>query len=65
MARKNKNGKYVSPTIQNEMITAFTKSVMREIASNIKHAFYYLIMADKVTDSSNKEKTFILLLFYR
>ena len=29
---------------------------MRAIASAIQHAFYYAIMADEVTDSSNKEQ---------
>ena len=51
-----KTDKYVSPTMQNVSINVFAKSVMRDIAYTIQHAFYYTIIADEVTDSSNKEQ---------
>jgi hypothetical protein len=52
---ERKKDKYVSPQIQNEILGVMGTTVLREIAAAIQHAQYFALMADEVTDSSNKE----------
>ena len=53
---ERKKDKYVSPQIQNEILGVMGTTVLREIAAAIQHAQYFALMADEVTDSSNKEQ---------
>ena len=53
--------KYNSPQIQNELIQIMANSIVRKIAGAIKDARYYSLMADEVTDSSNREQVAICL----
>ena len=56
-----KKDKYVSPQIQNEILSVMGTTVLREIASTIRCAQYFALMVDEVTDSSNKEQVLICL----
>ena len=49
-----KTSKYTSAQIQNEILSIMGSSVVRDIAAKIQSAKYFSIMADEVTDSSNK-----------
>ena len=51
-----KSGKYTHPEIQIECIQLMPLTILREISKNIQNSVYYTIMADEVTDSSNKEQ---------
>ena len=50
-----KNAKYTSPTIQNEMIEVLTTIVKERIATEIRDAGLFTIMADGTTDKNHKE----------
>ena len=56
-----KTDKYNSPQIQNELLQIMANSIVRKIAGAIKDARYYSLMADEVTDSSNREQVAICL----
>ena len=58
---KKKTDKYCSPQIQNELLQVMSLKVTREIASAIRAAGYYTLMADEVTDSSNREQVVVCL----
>ena len=51
-----RNATYTSKTIQNEMIDVIGTTIQSDILKEIKGAKYYSIMADEVTDCSNKEQ---------
>ena len=56
---ERKTNKYTSPQVQNELINVMAQSIVRNIASSIRKAKYFSIMADEVTDASNKEQVVI------
>ena len=56
---ERKKDKYVSPQIQNEILGVMGTTVLREIASAIRHAQYFALMADEATDLSNKGQVVI------
>ena len=58
---KKKSGKYTHPEIQNECLQLMSLTILREISKNIQNGVYYTIMADAVTDSSNKEQFVVCL----
>ena len=47
--------KYCSPQIQNEILKVMALHILRNIAKSIQQAKYFTIIADEVTDYSNKE----------
>ena len=47
--------KYVSHDIQNECIQIMALSVLRQISRSLSNGVHFCIMADEVTDSSNRE----------
>ncbi len=53
---EQKSDKYTSPQIQNELIKILSMNILREIACSIQESRYFSIMADEVTDNSNKEQ---------
>ena len=57
----NKTDKYNSPQIQNELLQVMTNSIVCKIAGTIEDARYFSLMADEVTDSSNREQVVICL----
>ena len=54
-----KQDKYTSPQIQNELLQTMALSIIRDIASSIRDAKYFTIMADEVTDASNREQVVV------
>ncbi len=58
---EKKAGKYTSPQIQNEIIKIMSLNILRKIACSIQEARYFALMADEVTDCSNKEQFVICL----
>ena len=58
---EEKKGKYTHPEVQNEYLKLMALSIFRNIAKNIKHGVFYIIMADRVTYSSSKEQFVICL----
>ena len=56
-----KTDKYTSPTVVNEIIAIMALKILRQIAGCIQNGVWYSIMADKVTDSANKEQLVICL----
>ena len=51
-----KTDKYTSGSMQNELLQTMALSVVRGIATSIREAKYFAIMADEVTDASNREQ---------
>ena len=51
---KKKSVKYTHPEIQNPCLQLMSLTILREISKNIQNSVYYTIMADEVTNSSNK-----------
>ena len=58
---KRKQDKFTHHTIQNECIGIMALNILRQTISKIQKAKYYTIMADEVTDCSNKEQLVICL----
>ena len=56
---EKKTDKYTSSQIQNEIIAIMGLHVAREIASSIRNSQFFCIMADEVTDVSNKEQVVV------
>ena len=56
---KRRTDKYTSPQVQNELLTVMGCTVIRIISETIQKVQYFSIMADEVTDSSNKEQVVI------
>ena len=59
-----KTDKYVSPQVQNELTMIMANHILRDILSiSINKAKYFALMADEVTDISNKEQVVICLRY--
>ena len=56
-----RSDRYTSPQIQNELIKVMAVNVLREIVAFVKDTKYFSIMADEVTDVSNKEQVVVCL----
>ena len=54
---------YTSKDVQNEVLQIMAWQVLQEIATRIKSAGWYTVMADKVTDCGNDEQ-FIVCVRY-
>ena len=51
-----KNAQYTSKTIQNELVSVIGDKIRSSIVSEVKEAKCYSIIANEVTDVSNKEE---------
>ena len=58
---EKKTDKYTSPQIQNEILSIIALRILRDIGDSIRSTPYYSLMADEVTDSSNREQVVICL----
>ena len=58
-----KNALYTSKTIQNSLIEVVRQRILRDIISEVNKAKYYTIIADEVTDLSNKEQLSLALRY--
>ncbi|KAL5497072.1 hypothetical protein EMCRGX_G013468 [Ephydatia muelleri] len=56
---QQKTSKYTSAQIQNELLSIMGSSVVGDIAAKIQNAKHFCIMADEVTDASNKEQVVV------
>ncbi len=56
---QHKGDRYLSPTIQNEVLQLMSVTIQREISSDIHAASHFTIMADECTDSANNEQLLI------
>ena len=58
---RQRTDKYTSPQIQNELIKIMAQHVFRDIAAFIHNAKFFSLMADEVTDASNKEQVVVCI----
>ena len=58
-----RNALYTSKTIQNSLIEVVNQRILRDIISEVNRAKYYTIIADEVTDLSNKEQLSLALRY--
>ena len=58
-----RNALYTSKTIQNSLIEVVRQHNLRDILSEVNQAKYYTIIADEVTDLSNKEQLSLALRY--
>ena len=62
--RLPRNAKYVSPDIQNEMISIMTKLVKSNVASKVRTAGLFTIMADGTSDKNRNEIQGLVLRYW-
>ena len=55
LASSPQNARYTSKTIQNELVEVIGVAIRNDILQEVQSAKYYSIIADEVTDVSNKE----------
>ena len=53
--------KYTCHQVQNEIIRSMALTVLRKLATDFHTSVYYSLMADKVTDSSNRVEWMMIL----
>ena len=58
-----RNAKYMSKTIQNQLIDIIGQCIQMEILDEVKDAKFYSIIADEVCDVSNKEQLSLCLRY--
>ena len=58
---ERKTDKYTSPQIQNELLTILALQVLREITDLIHRVQNFTLMADEVTDVSNRERVVVCM----
>lgn len=63
LANSPRNGRYTSKTIQNELVEVTGNSIRSDIVEEVKRAKFYSVIADEVTDSSNKEELSLALRY--
>lgn len=63
LANASGNAKYTSPDIQNQVIDVLGDHVQTKILSRVIEAQFFSIVADKVTDCSNKEQLSLVLRY--
>ena len=56
LAKAPANAKYTSPSIQNEVADILGTQIKRNILDRVRRAKFFSVVADEVTDSSNKEQ---------
>ena len=63
LAKAPRNATYTSYTIQNQIINILGNQIREKILSRVKIAGWYTVIADEVTDLSNKELLSIVLRY--
>lgn len=58
-----RNARYLSPQIQNEMISAIEDVVRSNIVSKVNKSKFFSVMADETTDAATKEQVAICLRY--
>ena len=63
LATAPKNATYTSPDIQNQVIDIIGDHILEKILSKVKRAQFFTLIADEVTDRSNKEQLGLALRY--
>ena len=63
LAKAPPNVKYTSPSIQNEVADILGTQIKRNILDRVRRAKLFSVVADEVTDSSNKEQLTLALRY--
>ena len=63
LAKVPANAKYTSPSIQNEVADILGTQIKRNILDRVRRAKLFSVVADEVTDSSNKEQLALALRY--
>ena len=63
LATAPKNATYTSPDIQNQVIDIIGDHILEKILSKVKKAQYFSLIADEVTDCSNREQLGLALRY--
>ena len=58
-----RNATYTSNTVQNQIIDVLADQIKQQIVQKVKAAKWYTVIADEVTDASNKEQLSIVLRY--
>lgn len=58
-----RNATYISPDIQNQVIQVLGDHILHKILTNVKEEKFFSVIADEVTDSSNKEQLGVVLRY--
>ena len=57
------NAMYPSSRIQNQILDILGSTVVKKIVQRVRDATYFTVIADEVTDSSNKEQLSLVLRY--
>ena len=63
LASAPQNATYTSPNIQNQVIEVLGDHILQKILTKVKQAKYFSLIADEVTDCSNKEQLGVVLRY--
>ena len=63
MKHSDLNATYTSPKIQNEIISIIGHTIQQQILKDVHVSKYFSVLADEVTDASNKEQLSIVLRY--
>ena len=63
VAHSSKNVTYTSSRIQNQILDILGSSIVRVIVQRVRDATFYTVIADEVTDCSNKEQLSLVLRY--
>ena len=54
-APRDKSAQYMSPQIQNELLSVLSKMILNDIFKEIRKAKFFAIMADKATSHNDEQ----------
>ena len=63
LSRASRNATYTSSVIQNQVIDVLAEQIRQKIITNVKTAKWFTVIADEVTDISNKEQLSLVLRY--
>ena len=63
LERAPANATYTSPDVQNQVVAVLGDHIQSKILTNIRRAKFFSIVADEVTDCSNKEQLSLVLRY--
>ena len=63
LAQSSRNATYTSSCIQNQILDILGSTVVGKLVQRVKDATYFTIIADEVTDCSNKEQLSLVLRY--
>ena len=63
LAKASSHAKYTSPPIQNEIANILGDQIQQTIVNRVRRAQFFSLVADEVTDSSNREQLAIVLRY--